>query len=189
MKNIAIFASHNGSGFDTILAAIKENQLPININLVISNNTNSPVLQKAEDNNIKNYIVNQNNSVDINLRLTELLKENNCEYIFLAGYMKKLDSAITDNFKVLNTHPALLPKHGGEGMYGRHVHQAVINSNDRVSGVTIHEVNSQYDSGEIILQKELHLAKDETVESLELKIKKLEKVAIVEGLVKYLNIS
>jgi phosphoribosylglycinamide formyltransferase-1 len=189
MKNIAVFASHNGSGFDTIVEAIKANILPINISLVVSNNTNSPVLQKAKANNIKNYIVNQKTASDINARLIELLKQNECEYIFLSGYMKKLDSCITDNFKVLNTHPALLPKHGGEGMYGKHVHQAVIASEDTISGVTIHEVNSEYDSGEIILQKELHLSEDETVESLELKIKKLEKVAIVDGLLKYLSIS
>ncbi|MBL1244481.1 MAG: phosphoribosylglycinamide formyltransferase [Sulfurimonas sp.] len=189
MKNIAVFASHNGSGFDTIVEAIKANILPINISLVVSNNTNSPVLQKAKANNIKNYIVNQKTASDINARLIELLKQNECEYIFLSGYMKKLDSCITDNFKVLNTHPALLPKHGGEGMYGKHVHQAVIASEDTISGVTIHEVNSEYDSGEIILQKEIHLSEDETVESLELKIKKLEKVAIVDGLLKYLSIS
>jgi len=189
MKNIAVFASHNGSGFDTIVEAIKANILPINISLVVSNNTNSPVLQKAKANNIKNYIVNQKTASDINARLIELLKQNECEYIFLSGYMKKLDSCITDNFKVLNTHPALLPKHGGEGMYGKHVHQAVIASEDTISGVTIHEVNSEYDSGEIILQKELHLSEDETVESLELKIKELEKVAIVDGLLKYLSIS
>ncbi|MDF1877798.1 phosphoribosylglycinamide formyltransferase [Sulfurimonas sp. SAG-AH-194-L11] len=189
MKNIAIFSSHNGSGFDTILAAIKEKKLPINISLVISNNTNSPVLQKATQNKINNYIVNQNNCDDVNIKLTELLKQNRCEYIFLAGYMKKLGPIITDNFKVLNTHPALLPKHGGSGMYGKYVHQAVIEAKESISGVTIHEVNAEYDSGEIILQKELKLAENETVESLQAKIKELEKVAIVEGLVKYLNIS
>ncbi len=189
MKNIAVFASHNGSGFDTIIEAIQANTLPINISLVISNNTNSPVLQKATDKNIKSYIVNQKNTPDINARLIELLKQNECEYIFLSGYMKKLDSCITDNFKVLNTHPALLPKYGGEGMYGKHVHEAVIASSDKISGVTIHEVNSEYDSGEIILQKELYLSQNETVETLELKIKQLEKVAIVDGLLKYLSIS
>lgn len=189
MKNIAVFSSHNGSGFDTIVEAIEAKELPINISLVISNNTNSPVLQKAQNKNIKSYIVNQKNTPNINARLIELLKQNECEYIFLAGYMKKLDSCITDNFKVLNTHPALLPKYGGEGMYGKHVHEAVIASDDTISGVTIHEVNSEYDSGEIILQKVLHLSHDETVETLELKIKKLEKVTIIEGLLKYLSIS
>ncbi|MDF1878568.1 phosphoribosylglycinamide formyltransferase [Sulfurimonas sp. SAG-AH-194-C20] len=189
MTNIALFASHNGSGFDTILAAIKDKRLPISIRLVISNNTNSPVLQKAKDNNINNYIVNQNTTVDINAKLTELLKENKCKYIFLAGYMKKLHFSITDNFKVLNTHPSLLPKHGGSGMYGHHVHEAVIKNQDKTSGVTIHEVDSQYDSGKIILQKEIALSPDETPKTLEIKIKKLEKVAIIDGLVKYLNIS
>ncbi len=189
MKNIAIFASHNGSGFDTILEAIKTKKLPLKISLVISNNTNSPVLQKAKANNINNSIVNQKSCEDINAKLTELLKQNKCEYIFLAGYMKRLDAVITDNFKVVNTHPSLLPKYGGEGMYGHFVHEAVIANKDQVSGVTIHEVNAEYDSGKIILQKELFLSEDETVQTLESKIKKLEKVAIVDGLSKYLNIS
>lgn len=189
MKNIAIFASHNGSGFDTILEAIKANKLPLNISLVISNNTNSPVLQKAKDNNINNFVVNQKNCENINDKLTELLKQNGCEYIFLAGYMKRLDALITDNFKVVNTHPSLLPKYGGEGMYGRFVHEAVIANKDKVSGVSIHEVNAEYDSGEIILQKELFLSENETAQTLEVKIKKLEKVAIIDGLAKYLNIS
>ena len=189
MKNIAIFASHNGSGFDTILNSIEKDELQLNINLVISNNSNSPVLQKAKDKHINNYIVNTKNSLDINARLTQLLKENACEYIFLAGYMKKLDALITENFKVINTHPSLLPKHGGEGMYGKYVHEAVIAAKDNISGVTIHEVNAEYDTGAIILQKELYLSENETAETLELKIKKLEKIAIVEGLSKYLHIS
>ena len=189
MKNIAIFASHNGSGFDTILEAINKKKLPINIALVISNNTNSPVLQKAKDTNISNYIVNQKNTNDVNARLTELLKLHECEYIFLSGYMKKLDPLITENFKVLNTHPSLLPQYGGEGMYGHYVHEAVIQNKEKKSGVTIHEVDAEYDSGAIILQKELILSADETSKSLEVKIKKLEKEAIVEGLSKYLSIS
>lgn len=189
MKNIAIFASHNGSGFNTILEAIKAKKLPIKIALVISNNTTSPVLQKANDNNINNHIVNQKNCDDMNARLTELLTKHECSHIFLSGYMKKLDPIITDNFKVLNTHPSLLPKYGGAGMYGHFVHEAVIKNGDKKSGVTIHEVNAEYDSGEIILQKELELTSNETAQTLEAKIKELEKVAIVEGLVKYLSIS
>ena len=189
MINIAIFASHNGSGFDTIQKAIEDKALPIKICLLISNNTDSPALLKAEDSNIHNYVVNQNNCDDVNARLNELLNKYQCTHIFLSGYMKKLDPVITNNFKVLNTHPSLLPKHGGISMYGQNVHKAVIASKDKTSGVTIHEVNAEYDSGAIVHQKEIYLSDDESVASLELKIKQLEKVAIVEGLCKYLNIS
>ena len=189
MTNFAIFASHNGSGFDTILEAIKTKKLPINITLVVSNNTNSPVLQKAEKNNISHYVVNQKKFPDVNAKLVELLKKHQCTHIFLSGYMKKLDAIITDNFKVINTHPSLLPKYGGAGMYGHFVHETVIKSGDEKSGVTIHEVDAEYDSGKIILQKELSLSSDETPQSLEEKIKHLEKSTIVDGLCKYLSIS
>jgi len=189
MHNIAVFASHNGSGFDAILNAIKADRLNLNIALVVSNNTNAKVLQKAEDNAIKTEVVNSKTTNDVDKRLYELLKHHKCQSIFLSGYMKKLSPLITQNFKVLNSHPSLLPKYGGVGMYGFSVHQAVIQNREQVSGVTIHEVNEEYDSGEIILQKELNIAKDETPESLEAKIKSLETVTIVEALIKYFSIS
>jgi phosphoribosylglycinamide formyltransferase-1 len=101
--------------------------------------------------------------------------------------MKKVPLKVTNNFKIINSHPALLPNYGGAGMYGRYVHEAVIKNQEKMSGVTIHEVNENYDEGEIILQKSLTLCENETVESLEKKIKALEKSTIVEGLQKCLN--
>lgn len=181
MINIAILSSHNGSGFETLYLAAQNNVLAININLVISNNTNAVVLQKAKKYNIDNYVVNSKTSQNVDDTIYKLLKESKCEYIFLSGYMKKISSKLTDNFKIINSHPSLLPKYGGEGMYGRFVHEAVVKNNEKVSGVTIHEVNENYDDGEIILQRELLLSDGETPESLETKIKELEKVAIVEG--------
>jgi len=103
--------------------------------------------------------------------------------------MKKLHRRIIQKFKVLNSHPSLLPKYGGEGMYGFRVHQAVIQNREKISGVTVHEVNEEYDSGKIILQKELNIEKDETPETLEAKIKHLESLTIIEALEKYLAIS
>ena len=101
--------------------------------------------------------------------------------------MKKLSPRITNIFKVVNSHPSLLPKYGGRGMYGRKVHEAVIKNQERLSGVTIHEVNEVYDEGKVILQKELVLDKGETIEGLESKIKGLEAKAIVEGFQLYLK--
>ena len=95
--------------------------------------------------------------------------------------MKKLPVKITQEFKVFNSHPALLPNYGGEGMYGRFVHEAIIQNKEPKSGVTFHEVNEIYDNGKIILQKEISLHHDESVESLEEKIKALEALTIVEG--------
>ena len=182
MKNIGILASHNGSGFEAIYKAISEDKLNIKVNLVISNNTDAVVLQSAQKYNLNNFLVNSKTAKDPDEKIYLLLKEYDCEYIFLSGYMKKLSSKIINNFKILNSHPSLLPKYGGTGMYGKFVHEAVIQNREQESGVTIHEVSEEYDEGKILLQKKLTLSKDESVNSLEAKIKELEKSAIVEAL-------
>ncbi len=187
MTKIAILASHNGSGFDALYDAFKNNILDIEIVLVISNNTNAKVLEKAKDKNIDSFVVNNKLYNDVDKEIFNLLKKYECEYIFLSGYMKKISLSLTNNFKILNSHPALLPKYGGEGMYGRFVHEAVIKNKEKISGSTIHMVNENYDEGEIILQKSLTLQENETVDSLETKIKELEKKAIVEAFIKLLS--
>ncbi len=180
MKRVAILASHNGSGFTALHKAAKKREIDIEIVLVISNNSNSAALQKATEYGIDNFIVNSKTDTDPNKKIEQLLKEYKCNYVFLSGYMKKLSSSLTKNFNIINSHPALLPKYGGEGMYGRFVHEAVIKNRENESGVTIHLVNENYDEGKILLQKRLTLSKDENVDSLESKIKKLEQLTIVE---------
>ncbi len=187
IKNIAIFASHNGSGFEALYEASLKKELDIQIALIISNNTEATVLKKAQELQIPNFIVNDKVCTSVDDRLVELLEKYNCEYIFLSGYMKKISPVITRNYKVINSHPALLPSYGGAGMYGRFVHEAVIANREKISGVTIHEVDENYDEGAIILQKSITLDENETVESLETKIKALEKTTIVEGFKKCLN--
>ena len=182
MRNIGILASHNGSGFSSIYEAILDKELDLDIKIVISNNTNAVALQKATSYGLQNSLVNSKTDEDPDEIIYQLLKESQCEYIFLSGYMKKLSTKITENFKVINSHPSLLPHYGGVGMYGRFVHEAVIRDKQKKSGVTIHEVSSIYDEGTIIHQESLALSDDETVESLELRIKELEKETIINGL-------
>jgi phosphoribosylglycinamide formyltransferase-1 len=182
MKNLAILASHNGSGFDSIYEAVLNKELNVNIQVVISNNTNAVVLQKAQKFKLNNFLVNSKTDENPDEKIYELLKELKCEYIFLSGYMKKLSSKITENFYVINSHPSLLPHYGGSVMYGRFVHEAVIRDKQKISGVTIHEVNTLYDEGKILYQQSLSLEEKESVESLELKIKELEKEVIIKGL-------
>jgi len=182
--NLAIFASHNGSSLDSIYAAIKNNELKLNLKLVISNNSNANVLQKAQHYNIKHKVINDKLFENPDEEIIQTLKEEKIACIFLAGYMKKLSPLITQNFKVINSHPALLPKFGGKGMYGRFVHEAVIQNKEKISGVTLHEVNENYDEGKIILQRSLLIDEDETAQSLEARIKELEKKIIIEGLKK-----
>ncbi|UCN00885.1 phosphoribosylglycinamide formyltransferase [Sulfurimonas sp. SWIR-19] len=182
MKNIAILSSHNGSGLDAIVEAVNAGTLSLNIALVISNNTDAKVLQKAKKYGITCKLINAKTDPDPDKAIYELLKEYACECVFLSGYMKKLSPQLTSGFTIINSHPSLLPKYGGAGMYGRFVHEAVIKNREKTSGVTIHEVNENYDEGKIILQKSLQIEPGESVDSLETRVKSLEKEAIVEGL-------
>ena len=191
MKKIGILASYNGSGFETIQKAIFDKKLDAKVVVVISNNTDAGVLQKAESYDIPYFIINDKRypGQDIDDKIARLLKEFGCDYIFLSGFMKKIESSLLSTFpnKIINTHPALLPSiYGGVGMYGRFVHEAIIKNAEKKSGVTIHYINEVYDEGEIILTKELEIASNETVDSLENKIKNLEKEAIVEAFKKLL---
>ena len=191
MKKIGVLASYNGSGFETIQKAIENKIINAKVVVVITNNTNAGVLEKAEFYNIPYFIINDKRypDQDIDDKITRLLLEFGCDYIFLSGYMKKIESKLLNAFpnKIINTHPAILPSiYGGKGMYGRFVHEAVIKNGEKKSGVTIHYVNEIYDEGEKILVKEFKLTQNETVDSLENKIKELEKEAIIEAFKKLL---
>lgn len=186
MKRIGILSSHNGSGFDTIQKACENKELNAQIVLTISNNSNAKVLEKARNNNIPNFIVNAAKYPEENLDkiITKLMQEFKVDYIFLSGFMKKIEKNLISSFenKIINSHPALLPKFGGKGMYGSNVHKAVIDKCETESGCTIHFVNENYDEGEYILQKKILLDKNENIESLENKIKKLESETIIQAL-------
>lgn len=185
MKRIGILSSHNGSGFDTIQKACENKELDAQIVLVISNNTNAKVLEKASHKDIPSFIINAKKYPDENLdeKITNMMKEFKVDYIFLSGYMKKIEEKLVKNYenKIINSHPALLPKFGGHGMYGINVHKAVINSNEKKSGCTIHYINENYDEGEYILQESINLDANETVETLEEKIKNLESQTIIKA--------
>lgn len=193
MKKIGILSSHNGSGFDTIIKACENKQLDAQVVVVISNNSNALVLKKAEEKNVPNFVVNATlyPQKDVDETIVELLKKYDCDIIFLSGYMKKIGKALLEAYPnaIINSHPALLPKFGGVGMYGSYVHEAVINANEKESGCTIHFVNEHYDEGEYILQKSIELEKDETIQSLENKIKNLESVTIIEALNKLIALN
>ena len=179
-KTIALFASHNGSILESLNKYLQTTQ--DSIQLIITNNSNANVLNKAKSFNIDSCIVNNSLYENPDQKILELLQEYECNFIILAGYMKKISPSVIKNYTIINSHPALLPKFGGKGMYGRYVHEAVINNKEKTSGVTIHYVNENYDEGALILQKEINLDSNETVGSLEKKIKKLEQIALIEAL-------
>src|SRR5574344_2818372 len=186
MKKIGILASYNGSGFETIQKAIDQGILDAKVCVIITNNSNAGVLEKASKYGIESFVINKNLFPDENLdlKIAQTLKKFDCDYIFLSGYMKKIEENLLKTFphKIINTHPAILPSiYGGAGMYGSFVHEAVVKNGEKKSGVTIHYIDENYDEGETILIKELELALDETADSLENRIKELEKTAIVEA--------
>lgn len=169
--NLGFFASHGGSNMQAIIDSIKAGRLDAIACVVISNNSNSGAFQRAKDERIPHYHISSITHTDDNeLQQTtlEILKLHNVDTIILAGYMKKLGENILDEYKgrILNIHPALLPKYGGKGMYGIHVHEAVLAAGDKETGVTIHLVDEQYDNGRILAQKKVPVLPDDTPEIL-----------------------
>ncbi len=174
MKHIAIFASGTGSNALNITKYFKSSN-EIRVNLIVTNNPKAAVIQKAKLLKVDIYINNLKQQDD-EVNLLNTLKKYNISFIVLAGFLKLVPQSIISEFdnKIINIHPALLPKYGGKGMYGMKVHETVINSNEQISGITIHYVNSKYDQGQIIFQQSCKLDKNETPDSLATKIHALE---------------
>lgn len=179
MLNIAVFASGRGSNFEALHRAISEQKIQAKIVVLISNNSSSGVLTLAQSLNIPAFHISQRQFSDPNLfhnKILETLHSLNANFIVLAGYMKKMDPIITRAFpnRIINIHPALLPKYGGEGMFGMNVHNAVIAAKEKESGATVHFVNEEYDNGVIIEQKKVSIDVNETPETLAVKVLKIE---------------
>ncbi|QZT35749.1 phosphoribosylglycinamide formyltransferase [Halosquirtibacter xylanolyticus] len=172
MKQISIFASGTGSNAKNIIEYFR-NDPNTNINLIICNNENAGVLDIASQEDIPVILIKRS-ELESPSNLITILKNRKIDLIVLAGFLLKIPSVLTTTFPIINIHPALLPKYGGKGMYGKHVHQAVLENRDKVSGITIHHVNEVYDKGEILLQKEVEIENLETAQSLQEKIHKLE---------------
>lgn len=172
--NISIFASGAGSNAENIIDYFKKNR-SIKIALIVCNKPNAGVVEIAKSNNIPILLI-KNEDLYNPSSLMEVLKKHNIKWIVLAGFLKKIPSEILNLYqqKVINIHPALLPKYGGAGMYGTKVHASVIANQEKESGITIHFVDEIYDHGEIIFQKNVALDSNENMESLAKKIHQLE---------------
>ncbi|CUT04799.1 phosphoribosylglycinamide formyltransferase-1 [Candidatus Chrysopegis kryptomonas] len=177
--NIAVFASGRGSNLMAILNAIKEGKLNAKISLVISNNSNAGALEIARANGIDALHISRkqfSSDEEYVQKILNELKSRNVELIVLAGYMKKIPSEIIKEYpnKILNIHPALLPAFGGQGMYGLNVHKAVIESGVKITGVTVHIVDEEYDHGPIVMQRAVEVRDDDTPETLAERVLKVE---------------
>ena len=162
-----------------IVAACDENKLPAEPALLISNNVDAAVLTWGKEKGILTRHISSNTHPDANERDIEIcsfLQEHNIDWVVLAGYMKKVGEKTLTEFagRIVNIHPSLLPKYGGQGMYGMHVHEAVLAAGEIESGVTIHHVTSDYDEGSIILQESVPVLPDDTPETLAASVLQLE---------------
>ena len=175
MKNIAIFASGEGSNAQNIIDYFNASDKKIKVALVISNNAKSNVLNRAKEAGVQTAVIDRELFYNSN-QIVEKLKTLNIDLIVLAGFLWKVPENLIKNFpgKIINIHPALLPKYGGKGMYGRHVHNAVVEAKEKESGISIHFVNEEYDKGQLISQHTCTLEPEDTAETVAHKIHQLE---------------
>lgn len=172
--NIALLASGKGSNVKNILSHFHEID-DININLVATNNPNSPVIQYAKDFNVDSRLFYRKEFSQSGY-LLQLVQCYNIDLVVLAGFLLMIPEEFVQNFKgsIINVHPSLLPHYGGKGMYGDRVHNAVLANKEIKSGITFHYVNENYDEGKIIKQFEVSLSEEESLNSLKKKINALE---------------
>jgi phosphoribosylglycinamide formyltransferase-1 len=174
MKHIAIFASGGGSNAESILQHFSPHE-EISISLIMTNNPNAGVIQRAHRWQVPCLVLNKKHFRDGGF-LTKLMQQYDIDLIALAGYLKLIPTPLIQAFPqtILNIHPALLPKFGGKGMYGMNVHEAVILSGETHSGMTIHRVNERYDEGEILFQAKVAIQPDWDASTLQQEVLKLE---------------
>ena len=184
---IAIFASGGGSNAEAIIRAAYEGRLSAEVGLVVSNNADAGVLQRAKVLEVNYTTIDQRNFDSEELYISSLfsvLDENGIDFIALAGYLKLVQPQLINKYKnkITNIHPALLPSFGGKGFYGKKVHEAVLETGCKVSGVTIHLVSEAYDRGPIISQLTVSVLEDDNPESLAARVLKVEHQIYPEAL-------
>ena len=166
MKKIAIFASGSGSNAENIIQYFLSKP-EISVDSVFCNVAEAYVLKRAEKYNIPTFLFNREDLKNQE-KVLQILQERQIDFIVLAGFLWLMPSFIVSAFpnRIINIHPALLPHHGGKGMYGMKVHEAVIAAGEKESGITIHYINNQYDKGDPIFQARCPVEAGETPESL-----------------------
>lgn len=190
--NLAFFASGSGSNVQAILDNIKSGKVQAEPKVIITNNSKAGIVEKALKEEIPYYHISSHTHPDEKSRterILSILKENKIDLIILAGYMKKISEEIISNYKnkILNIHPALLPKYGGEGMFGMNVHKAVIASGEKESGATVHLVNSEYDRGRILTQRTIEIPENTSPEILQKMVLKIEHIIYSETIENIIN--
>jgi phosphoribosylglycinamide formyltransferase-1 len=173
--NLGILASHRGTNFQAIIDACNEGILDAKITVAISNNSNALALGRAKEAGIPAFHLSGNTHPDPNeldSAILETLTSHDVDLVVLVGYLKKLGTRTLAHFdhRIVNIHPALLPSYGGKGMFGKKIHQAVLDNKENETGITMHYVDGEYDTGDIIAQVRVPVSESDTVSALEKKI-------------------
>lgn len=186
-KNIAIFASGKGSNADRLMQyfATKEE---MGIRLVLTNKPDAGVIDFAAKHNIPVAICT-NTAIENGAEVMDILSKHKIDLIVLAGFLRKIPSQLIVAFpeKIINIHPSILPKHGGKGMYGDFVHQSVLTAKDKKTGITIHTVDERYDHGKRLVQHEVVLTANETLDSIRAKVQSLEHTYFAKTIENYIK--
>jgi len=171
---LAILASGSGSNAENIIHFFSTEKR-VEIGLVISNRSEAQVHQRAERLGVPSFTLPRETLTDGNA-LSKIFKDRGIDFIILAGYLLKIPEALIHAYpnRIINIHPALLPKYGGKGMYGNHVHQAVVDAKEKESGITIHLVNENYDEGSIVFQAKSPVFAEDSAEDVAARVHELE---------------
>ncbi len=186
MKKIILFASGSGSNAENIIKYFQEKKTA-EVVAVFSNNPNAKVLEKASNLKVPTYIFTKE---ELNSgKVLQKTNEFRPDLIVLAGFLWKFPEDIVAEYpnKIINIHPALLPKYGGKGMYGMNVHRTVLENKDSHSGITIHFVNENYDEGAMIFQAQVEVNDCQTAEEIAVKVQELEHIHFPEVIEKIIN--
>lgn len=182
-----MFASGRGSNFSAILKAIREGRLDARVHLLVSNNPDAGALNTAVEQGIPGRVVSSTDFATRDLFVQTLLselKDHGVDFIALAGYMKKMPVEVIRQYRnrIVNIHPALLPCFGGKGLFGHRVHEEVLNRGCKISGVTIHIVDEEYDHGPIVAQRSIAVEEGDTPDTLAERVLRVEHQLYAEAL-------
>lgn len=182
---IAVLASGSGTTLQAVIDACEDGTLDGQVVVVISNNSNSGAIARARRHGIPSVHLSGHThpaADDLDQALVEALRRRSPDLVLLAGYMKKLGPRMIAAFggRIINTHPSLLPRFGGQGMYGGRVHAAVIESGDSVTGVSVHLVDGDYDTGDVLARFEVPVEPGDDPESLAARVQSLERPFLVD---------
>jgi phosphoribosylglycinamide formyltransferase 1 len=185
--NIAFLASHNGSNMQAVVDACRDGRIPATPCVVVSNNSGSGALARANREGIPHYHLSgltHPDPNDLDEAILQVLKRHNSYLVILAGYMCRLGKLTLAGYRgrILNIHPALLPKYGGKGMYGLAVHKAVLAAGEKYTGVTIHVVDEEYDHGRILAQCKVAISPEDTADTLAQRVLETEHTFLVDTL-------